>query len=87
LCLNDRTTTTLHPINGLLQDNLGKLAPERYTILDFNEARDGAMTMASAGPYANHLTLLQIDNRACTSPVTFYRPDALPAAHPTASKH
>ena len=33
-------------------------------------------------------TLLQTDNRANTSPLKFfYRPDALPAAQPTASKH
>jgi len=40
--------------------------------LDFTEAREVAM--ASAGPY---------------DPTTqvFYRPDALPAAQPTASKH
>jgi len=32
-------------------------------------------------------TLLQRDNHANTSPLSFYRPDALPAAKPTASKH
>jgi len=32
-------------------------------------------------------TLLQTDNHASTSPLTFYRPDALPATQPTASKH
>jgi len=32
-------------------------------------------------------TLFQTDNHASTSPVSFYRPDALPAAQPTASKH
>jgi len=31
-------------------------------------------------------TLLQIDNHAGTSPLSFYQPDALPAAQPTASK-
>jgi len=30
---------------------------------------------------------LQTDNNASTSPLSFYRPDALPAAQPTASKH
>ena len=39
----------------------------------------------------NHMqiicTLLQTDNHASTSPLSFYRPDALPAAQPTASKH
>jgi len=32
-------------------------------------------------------TLLQIDNHASTPPYSFYRPDALPADQPTASKH
>jgi len=32
-------------------------------------------------------TLLQTDNHASTSPLSFYRPDDFPAAQPTASKH
>ena len=32
-------------------------------------------------------TLLQTDNHANTSSLNFYRPDALPAAQPTVSKH
>jgi len=32
-------------------------------------------------------SLLQTDNHACTLSLSFYRPDALPAAQPTASKH
>jgi len=32
-------------------------------------------------------TSLQADNYASTLPVSFYRPDALPAAQPTASEH
>jgi len=32
-------------------------------------------------------TLLQTDNHVSTSPLSFYRPDALPATQPTASKH
>jgi len=31
-------------------------------------------------------TSLQTDNHASTSPLSFYRPDALPTARPTASK-
>jgi len=30
---------------------------------------------------------LQMDNHASTPPLSFYRPDALPATQPTASKH
>ena len=32
-------------------------------------------------------TLLQTDNHTSTPPLCFYRPDALPAAQPTVSKH
>jgi len=32
-------------------------------------------------------TSLQTDTHASTSPISFYRPDALPAAQPTASEH
>ena len=32
-------------------------------------------------------TLLQTDNHASNPPISFYRPDAIPATHPTASKH
>jgi len=32
-------------------------------------------------------TLLQTDDHASTSPLSFYRPDALPATQPTVSKH
>jgi len=37
------------------QDNLGKPAPERQTILDFTGARDDGVAVAAARPYANHL--------------------------------
>jgi len=40
---------------------------------------------ASAGIYAS-LHLIP-DNHANIQPLSFYRPDALPAAQPTASKH
>ena len=53
----------------------------------FTEARQ-RVAVASAGPYASlQCTALQTDNHASTSPLSFYRPDALPAAQPTASKH
>jgi len=47
----------LHLFNGFFQDNLGKPAPERQTVLDFTAARDDGVAMASDGPYANHLHL------------------------------
>jgi len=48
------------------------------------------MAVASAEPYANSLHLtpeLQTDNHTNTSSLNFYRPDALPDAQPTVSKH
>ena len=43
------------------------------------------MAVASDGPYIS-LHALQTDNHTSTPPLSFYRPDALPAAQPTASK-
>ena len=44
------------------------------------------VALASAGPYAN-LHLKQTDNHASTPPLSSYKPDALPAAEATVSKH
>jgi len=38
-------------------DNLGKPVPEGQTILDFTEARDDGVAVASAGTCASHLHL------------------------------
>jgi len=57
------------------------------TNLDFTEARDGEWQWHQLG-YMQVCTLLQTDNHASNPPLSFlYRPDALPAAQPTASKH
>ena len=57
--------------------------------LDFNETRDDGVAVPSAGQYANHLHLTPC--RQITTPAPhhsiFYRPDALPNAQPTVSKH
>jgi len=37
--------------------------------------------------YVQVCILLQADNHASTPQLSFYRPDALPAAQPTVSKH
>jgi len=42
---------------AFFQDNLGKPASKRQTILDFTGARDDEAAVASAGPYANHFHL------------------------------
>jgi len=44
----------------------------------------GGMAVASVGPYANNVHLAPDTN---TSSLNFYRPDALPDAQPTVSKH
>jgi len=59
------------------------------TNLDFTEARGSEWQWHQLGHMQVYI-LLQTDNHASTPPVTtqvFYRPDALPAAQPTASKH
>jgi len=67
----------LHPFNGLLKDNLGK--PDA--------AKDDRVAVASAGHMQIICTSLKTDNHATTSPLSFCRPDALPATQPQASKH
>jgi len=55
--------------------------------LDFTEARDGEWQWNQLG-HMQVCTALQTDSHASTLPLLcFYRPDALPAAQPTASKH
>jgi len=53
--------------------------------LDFTEARGNEWQWHQQGPYASlHLASHQTDNHSTTQ--FFYRPDAHPAAQPTASK-
>ena len=56
------------------------------TNLDFTEARDSEWQWHQLG-HMQVCISLQTDNHASTQPLSFYRPDALPAAQPTASKH
>ena len=56
------------------------------TNLDFTEARDSEWQWHQLGRI-KVCTSLQKDNHASTPYSIFYRPDALPAAQPTASKH
>jgi len=56
------------------------------TNLDFTSARDSEWQWHLLG-YMQVCTSLQTDNHASTPPLSFYRPDALPATQPTASKH
>ena len=82
------THTHTHPFNGPFS---GTTWVSRYqkgkTNLDFTEARDGEWQWHQLG-YMQVCISLQTDNHASTPPLKFfYRPDALPAAQPTASKH
>ena len=53
------------------------------TSLDFTEARDSEGQWHQLG-CMQVCTSLQTDNHASTPPLSFYRPDAFPAAQPTA---
>ena len=87
--INSNTHTHTHPFNGPFS---GTIRVSRYqkgkTNLDFTEARDSEWHWHRLG-HMQVCTLLQTDNHASTPPTTqfFYRPDALPATQPTASKH
>ena len=87
-CNNNITHTHTHPFNGPLS---GTTRVSQYqkgkTNLDFSEARNSEWQWHRLD-HMQVCTSLQTDNHANTptAPV-FYRPDALPAAQPTASKH
>ena len=87
VCDCSKTYIHTHPFNGPLS---GTTQVSRYqkgkTNLDFFEARDSEWQWHQLG-HMQVCTLLQTDNHASTPPLVFYRPDALPAAQPTASKH
>ena len=79
------THTHTHPFNGPFS---GTTRVSRYqkgkTDLDFTEARDSEWQWHQLG-HMQVCTSLQTDNHANTPPLSFfYRPDALPAAQPTA---
>jgi len=64
-----------------------RLYQKGKTNLDFTEARDSEWQLHQLG-HMQVCTLLQTDNHASAPPLSFlYRPDALPAAELTASKH
>jgi len=80
-------THTHTPIERtFVQDYPGEPVPERQTNLDFTEARDSEWQWHQLD-HMQVCTSLQTDNHASTPLLSFYRPDALPAAQPTASKH
>ena len=82
----DRNTFSANEVGK----NSGTTQVSRYqkdaTNLDFTEARDSEGQWHQLG-HMQVCTSLQTDNHASTLPLSFYRPDALSAAQPTASKH
>jgi len=56
------------------------------TSLDFAEARDSEWQWNQLG-HMQVCTSLQTDNHASNPPLSFYRPDAIPATQPTVSQH
>jgi len=75
------------PFNGLFSRTTWVSRYQKgKTNLDFNGAIDSEWQWHQLG-HMQVCTSLQTDNHASTPPLCFYRPDALPAAQPTASKH
>jgi len=71
---------------ALFQDYPVEPVPEGKTNLDFTEAGDSEWQWHQLG-HMQVCTSPQSDNHASTRLPSFYWPDALPAAQPTASKH
>jgi len=79
--------THTHSFNGPLSRTTWVSRYQKgKTNLDFTEARDSEWQWHQLG-HMQVCTSLQTDNHANTPPLSFFRPDALPAAQPTASKH
>jgi len=76
-----------HPFNGPLSRTIQVSRYQKSKPnLDFTEARDSEWQWHQLG-HMQVCTSLQTENHASNPPLSFYRPDALPAAQPTASKH
>jgi len=81
------THTHTHQFNGPFSRNTRVSQYQKgKTNLDFTEARDSEWQWYQLD-HMQVCTSLQTDNHASTPPLSFYRPEALPAAQPTASKH
>ena len=82
---DERTHT--QPFNGPLSRTTRVSQCQKGKVnLDFTEARDREWQWHHLG-CMQVCTSLETDNHASTPPLSFFRPDALPATHPTASKH
>jgi len=83
----EKSASHTHPFNGPLS---GTTRVSQYqkgkTNLDFTAARDSEWQWNQLD-HMQVCTFLQTDNHTSTHHSVFYRPDALPAAQPTVSKH
>jgi len=83
-------TTSTPILWPLFEDNLAKPVPEGKTSLDLSEARDDGVLVCSGISWAICKQSAP-RSRQITTPTPhhsiFYRPDALPDAQPTVSKH
>ena len=86
-CFTHQQQQQQQPFNGLFSRTTWVSRYQKgKTNLDFTGARDSEWQWHQLG-HMQVCTSLQLDNHASTPPLGFYRPDALPAAQPTASKH
>ena len=86
-CYRTHTHTHTHPLNGPLSGTTRVSQYEKgKTNLDFTEARDSEWQWHQLG-HMQVCTSLQTHTTPAPHHSVFYRPDALPAAQPTASKH
>jgi len=89
---NDQLFLLLRPFNGLFSRTtwVGRYQRGNKTSLDLNEVRDDGV-WGWQWHQLDHMqticTSIQTDNHTNTSSLGFYRPDALPDAQPTVSKH
>ena len=83
----DKRILQLQPFNGLFSRTTWVSRYQKgKTNLDFTEARDSEWQCHQLG-HMQVCTSLQTDNMPVPHHSVFYRPDALPAAQPTASEH
>jgi len=85
------TTTLPHPFNGIFSRTTWVSRYQKgKTSLDLNKARDDGV-LGRQWHQLDHMqticTSWQTDNHTNSSSIKFYRPNALPDAQPTESKH
>jgi len=71
----------------LVRDQPGRPVPKETTPLDFYAAGEDNGGRGTDSPGGHHPNQANGAPTPTTPPRFFYRPDALPAAQPTASKH